>query len=99
MERVPLESTAVRSAGYDGASSKLEIEFTSGRIYQFDNVPASVYQWLLRTSSKGSYVARMISPRYAYRDVTDAPPPSSDDDDDLLQRLADSVRWLDRSPR
>jgi hypothetical protein len=99
MNRVPLESTAVRSAGYDEASFTLEIEFNSGRIYQYDNVPVSVFEWLVRTSNKGSYVARMINPRYAYRDVTVPPPPRSDAEDDLLRKLEDSVRWLDRSPR
>jgi len=98
MERVPLESTAVRSAGYDAASSTLELEFNSGRIYQFENVPISVYQWLLRTPNKGSYVARMINPRYAYRDITDAPP-RLDSDEELLRRLEDSVRWFERKPR
>ena len=97
MERVPLDSSAVRSAGYDEASHTLELEFTSGRIYQFDSVPPSVYQWLLRTSHKGSYVNRMINPRYPYRDVTSGPAISSTEDEELLQKLRDSVRWLDRN--
>jgi hypothetical protein len=97
MERTPLASSAVTSAGYDDATLVLEIEFSSGRIYQYDAVPRSVYDWLLRTPSKGSYVTRMISDRYAYRDVT-APPTA--EQPDLMQQLQDSLRRLeDNKPR
>ena len=92
MERTPLASSAVASAGYDDATLVLEIEFTSGKIYQYDAVPRSVYEWLLRTPNKGSYVARMISERYAYRDITAAP--ASAEAPDLMQQLQDSVRML-----
>lgn len=97
MERHPLESRAIASVGYDEASCMLEIEFSSGRIYEFSGVPKSAYDWLLRTSNKGSYVARMINGRYPHRDVT---PRAADVPDDLMQRLTDSVRWLeDKNPR
>ena len=69
MKRSPLKSTAVKSAGYDDDGEVLEIEFTSGRIYQFSSVPRSVYDWLLRAKSKGAYVSRIVND-YEYRDVT-----------------------------
>lgn len=72
MERSPLASRTVLSAGYDAERQVLELEFSSGRLYQFDGVPPATYQWLVRTSSKGSFVARMINGRYPYRDVTHA---------------------------
>ena len=73
MERMPLESRAVASAGYDAESSTLEVEFSSGRVYRFSNVPAAVYDWLLRVPNKGVYVARNITGRYSYEDVTSQP--------------------------
>jgi hypothetical protein len=73
MERVPLESRAVISAGYDAEACVLELEFSSGRVYRFSNVPAGVYDWLLRVPNKGVYVARSITSRYAYEDVTHQP--------------------------
>lgn len=73
MERVPLESKAVASVGYDDGERVLEIEFASGRVYRYANVPRSVYDWLLKTPAKGAYVARMIANRYEYCDVTPAP--------------------------
>ena len=97
MERTPLTSSAVASAGYDDATLVLEIEFNSGKIYQYEAVPRSVYEWLLRTPNKGSYVARMISDRYAYRDIT---APASVTETDLMQQLQDSVRMLqEQKPR
>ena len=97
MDRTRLESRAVLSAGYDEATQTLEIEFSSGKIYQFDAVPRPVFEWLLRTPSKGGYVTRMISPRYAYRDIT---PRTGTLEEDLAERLRESVRWLedDKSP-
>jgi hypothetical protein len=92
MERTRLESSAVLSAGYDETTQTLEIEFSSGRIYQFDAVPQAVYGWLLRTRSKGGYIARMINPHYAYRDVT---PGSATPEPDLAEQLRESVRRLD----
>ena len=97
MERTPLASGAVASAGYDDATLVLEIEFTSGRIYQYAAVPRSVFDWLLRTPNKGSYVTRMISERYTYRDIT---APANVEEPDLMQQLQDSVRMLqDQKPR
>ena len=71
MERKPLQSRAIVSAGYDPESRTLELEFASGRIYRYADVPAGTYEWLLRAPSKGGYFARMINERYAYRDVTE----------------------------
>ena len=96
MERSLLESRSVASVGYDDASRVLEIEFRTGRIYQFEGVPRGVYDWFLRTPSKGAYFARMINNRYPFRDVT---APASPDEPDLTQLLRDSVRWLrDKTP-
>jgi hypothetical protein len=70
MRRTPLQSRAVLSAGYDPATKQLELEFQNGRIYRYREVPAGVYEFLLRTPSKGGYVNRMIQNRYAFEEVT-----------------------------
>jgi hypothetical protein len=100
MERSPLASSSVASVGYDDATQVLEIEFRSGRIYQFTQVPRGVFDWLLRTPNKGSYVARMINGRYNYADVTPDPSGAAVSEPDILTQLRDSVRWLeDKKPR
>lgn len=82
-----LKSQAVASAGYDAETRTLEIEFSSGRIYRFSDVPASVYDWLLRVPNKGVYVTRSITGRYAYEDLTGQ---SSDEETADLEALLEA---------
>jgi hypothetical protein len=88
MERTPLESRAVRSAGYDPERRTLELEFATGRVYLFEGVPQSAYDWLLRTPSKGVFVSRLINGRYPYRDITE---PEHKPEPDLEQALRASI--------
>ena len=95
MERTPLHSSAVVSAAYDPNNETLELEFTSGRIYQYEGVPQGTYDWLLRATSKGSFVSRMINDRYVYKDVT--PAPAEADPQDLAEALRASLRARHRN--
>src|SRR5262245_60959712 len=92
MERGPLASRAIVSAGYDPASQTLELEFASGRVYQYQGVSHGTYAWLLRARSKGAFVARMINDRYPYRDVTPTPASAQQD---LGEALRASLRELE----
>lgn len=62
--RQSVRSRNIRSIGYDDASQTLEIEFHSGGIYQYANVPKSVYDDLMHAPSHGSYFSRYIKGRY-----------------------------------
>ena len=64
MLRTPVESTAVASLGYDRGSSTLEVEFTSGSVYQYFDVPEAEYRELLAAESIGEHLNRRIKPRY-----------------------------------
>jgi len=55
-------SSAIRAVGYDGDT--LTVEFHSGRIYDHPGVPHSVFEGLLRASSKGAYYNQHIRGRY-----------------------------------
>ncbi len=61
-----VQSSDLRSVGYDPVNSVLEIEFNSGGVYQYFNVPASVYQALMSASSHGTYFHANIKDRYRY---------------------------------
>lgn len=98
MQRSPLASRAVVAAAYDAAGHILELEFTSGRIYQYEDVPPSAYEWLLRTRSKGTYVSRMINGQYAYRDVTPLVDDLLDLETTLRRSLTDRSNHFDRDP-
>ncbi|MER8186713.1 KTSC domain-containing protein [Kitasatospora sp. NPDC094015] len=72
MERVPLESSWIRSAGYDPRTRELELETVSGAVYRYLAVPAREWAALLAAPSHGRYVNLRIKPRYGYRLVTAA---------------------------
>jgi len=59
---IPVDSSAIRAVGYDG--STLTVEFHTGRMYDHPNVPYSVYEGLMRSSSKGAYYNAHIRGRY-----------------------------------
>jgi len=74
MRRTPLQSRALVSAGYDAETEVLELEFHGGRVYRYRGVPQGVYDFLLRTPSKGGFVNRMIDGRYDYEEIAEDGP-------------------------
>ncbi|MEJ7813152.1 MAG: KTSC domain-containing protein [Gemmatimonadaceae bacterium] len=70
MKRIPLTSTAILTAGYDGFERVLEVGFPSGSIYQYFDVPMDVYHDLLTTDSPGTYLdAELKKGGYRYQRV------------------------------
>lgn len=70
MNRQGVDSSLIRSVGYDLASSVLEIEFTGeGRIYDYFDVPLSIYSELMEAESKGQYFNDYIKDMYSYQQV------------------------------
>ncbi|HEU5271516.1 MAG TPA: KTSC domain-containing protein [Jatrophihabitans sp.] len=69
MRRVPVESSAIASVGYDRATSVLEIEFADGDVYQYFAVPRRVHSELLAAESMGRYFQTRIRERYSYQRV------------------------------
>jgi KTSC domain len=66
MRREPVASSAISSVGYDERASVLEVEFESGDVYDYFDVPARVYKDLLKAPSKGRFVSRRIRDRYPF---------------------------------
>ena len=91
MKHQPFQSRAVASAGYDAATRRLEVWFTSGRRYEFFDVPPSVYEWFVRAKSKGTFVTRLINDKYRYREITESPEP-----EDLEAALRASLEGLQK---
>jgi hypothetical protein len=55
MERKRVNSSSIRSVGYDERSRTLEIEFSDGRIIQYSGVPAEIHRRLVSAPSIVSY--------------------------------------------
>ena len=66
MQRIPLSSSNVESAGYDPIRGILEISFKGGRIYNYSDVPPDVYAGLMAASSPGAYVNQFIAYTFNY---------------------------------
>ncbi len=66
MQRQPVSSSAISSVGYDERSAVLEVEFSSGDVYDYLQVPRKVYHDLLKAPSKGSFVSRRVRDRYEF---------------------------------
>ncbi len=69
MERYSVASSNISSVGYDPATETLEIEFLSGAIYQYYNVPQNIYDQLMQAGSKGRFLNTYIKNAYAYSRV------------------------------
>jgi KTSC domain len=67
MERVPVDSEALRSVGYKDGT--LEIEFTNGSVYQYFDVPEHVHDELMRAGSHGELFSRQIRGHFRYARV------------------------------
>ena len=55
MDRENVQSSNLKSIGYDSNSSTLEVEFNSGVIWQYYDVLESTYYELKSASSIGKY--------------------------------------------
>jgi len=64
MDRSPVDSSCLRSVGYDRASATLEVEFQSGGIYRYFDLPADEHAGLMRAPSKGQYFVARIRDLY-----------------------------------
>jgi len=70
VDRETVTSGALKSIGYDAGARVLEVEFRTGRVYQYEGVAPETYAWLLRVENKGGFLNRMIIDRFPTREVT-----------------------------
>jgi hypothetical protein len=69
MHRNPVDSSSVRSVGYDPIERVLEVEYRPHRVYRYFDVPDDVYEGLVHASSIGRYVNYKIKERFRYEEV------------------------------
>ena len=62
MIRAKVQSSNVKTVGFDPKTNTLEIEFHDGAIYQYDDVNFGEYNRLLNAGSIGSHLAKVIKP-------------------------------------
>lgn len=73
MNRVQVQSSQIKSIGYDDYSRVLEVEFVKGTIYQYFDVPHYVIFDLTTqqaVGSVGSYFNKNVARKYKYQKVS-----------------------------
>ena len=66
MQRQPVSSAIVASIGYDKASAVLEVEFVSGAVYEYFEVPEQVYLEVVSAESIGKATTSVIIGRFQF---------------------------------
>lgn len=56
IKMVNVESSCIKSIGYDEEQSELFVEFTSGKIYKYPNCSKTLYENFMNSSSKGRFL-------------------------------------------
>ena len=69
MRRRPVTSASIKSVGYSVDTRTLELEYVSGSVYQYFDVPQPTYAGLLAAPSIGNYVNTEIKPYFEFAEV------------------------------
>jgi hypothetical protein len=69
MERKKVNSSQIRSVGYDPGSQTLEVELTDGSIWQYSKVPTEVHRRLMAAPSMVSFYRDSIEDDYSRRRI------------------------------
>ena len=68
-----MDSSNIRSIGYDASRQVLEVEFKqTGKVYRYAGVPADMANSLVRAPSVGSFFAKHIKGRFGGEEVSAA---------------------------
>lgn len=70
MERTNIESSNLRSIGFDPDSSTLEVEFKSGAVWQYYDFPESLWYEFEGSESLGKFFHREIKGQYSESQVS-----------------------------
>jgi hypothetical protein len=60
------DSSNIVRIAYDDANRVLKVEFKNGGLYDYFDVPDSVFEGMRNAPSKGQYLAQQIKGNYRY---------------------------------
>jgi hypothetical protein len=66
VKRHHVNSSAIRSVGYDPAAHALEVRYISGDLYRYFDVPPQVAALLEQSPSKGQFVNWVVKQNFRY---------------------------------
>ena len=74
MLRQVVESSSLRSIGYDRATATLEVEFSSGGVYRYADVPPELWSAFRHADSKGRFFQDHVRDRFTTARVSENVP-------------------------
>lgn len=69
MNRVPVVSSTLASVSYSADQRILDVEFCSGAVYRYFDVPTDIYSQLLEAESKGRFFNANVRNCFCYREI------------------------------
>ncbi len=69
-QRVIVESSCIAAMLFNPDEQVLALEFHNGLAYEYFGVPSTLYAALLAAESKGSFIARFVRGKFAFRRLT-----------------------------
>jgi hypothetical protein len=64
MDRRPVNSSYIRSIGYDRERAVLEIEYVNSTLFRYYQVPHRIYRDLMRTRNEEHYIRTYVHLQY-----------------------------------
>ena len=64
-----MPSSVVRHFYYDAERRCLQIQYVSGNVYEYFDVPEKVYEEMKKSGSKGAFLNKEIKGKYAFSRV------------------------------
>lgn len=94
MKRKAVISTSIAEIGYDRATKRMEVKFTTGAVYSYEDVPRHMHTDFVNADSHGSFFYRYIRSNYRTTLVTPIPPaPTMEEQKPVLViQLKESVK-------
>lgn len=70
IEMKPCQSSQVKAHGYDSATKKLRVEYSSGGVYEYQGVPQTLYDGLCNCKSVGQFLnSKVKAAGFVFRKV------------------------------
>lgn len=67
MTRTSVDSSNIKSVGYDSSNQTLEVEFKNGKTYQYSPIPVDIHRFLMEANSKGAFFHSNIRNNPAFK--------------------------------
>jgi hypothetical protein len=69
MKKQFVNSSTAKALGYDKKTKILRVWFTTGNVYDYEDVPKTKFKNLLNASSIGEYFNKKIKGFYTYKKI------------------------------